>query len=223
MVSLQARALAASGWHVLQLDLSGCGDSSGSFSEANWAVWLDDILAAREWVNAHCPGPLWIWGLRLGALLACASLTQVPLEDVGLLFWQPVLSGSQHLQQFLRIKGAGERIASGREGVSTQGLVEQLRAGNSVEVAGYDLMPQIALPMAESSLSLPAGVGHVRWFDISPRIGGEVNPASRRVLDAWAAQVDVDINVVHGPSFWQTQEIELAPELLTVTTGMFAA
>ena len=31
MAALQARALAASGWVVLQVDLFGCGDSDGDF------------------------------------------------------------------------------------------------------------------------------------------------------------------------------------------------
>ena len=37
MAALQARALAAAGFGVLQLDLYGCGDSSGEFAEARWA------------------------------------------------------------------------------------------------------------------------------------------------------------------------------------------
>src|SRR5687768_8838655 len=36
MAALQARALAASGHAVLQIDLLGCGDSSGDFGDASW-------------------------------------------------------------------------------------------------------------------------------------------------------------------------------------------
>lgn len=221
MAALQARAFAEAGWHVVQLDLTGCGDSSGEFFDAGWEVWLDDIITARRWIKTNCPGPIWIWGVRLGALLACASLEREPEPGAGLLFWQPVTSGSLHLQQFLRIKGAGERVTSKREGASTQALLEELRAGNSVEIAGYELPPQLALPIADASLSLPAAVREVRWFEISRRTDADLSPASLRIVDSWKGRANVDTAVVQGPSFWQTQEIEEVPSLLTVTTRAF--
>ena len=52
MASLQARALAAQGWHVLQLDLLGTGDSEGDFGDATWADWMDDVAEARRWLAA---------------------------------------------------------------------------------------------------------------------------------------------------------------------------
>jgi exosortase A-associated hydrolase 2 len=48
MAALQARRLADEGFAVMQIDLHGCGDSSGDFSEARWDLWkreLDDTLA----------------------------------------------------------------------------------------------------------------------------------------------------------------------------------
>ena len=219
MVALQARLLAGAGWHVLQLDLTGCGDSSGDIADTGWDIWLDDILMARRWLHEHCPGPLWVWGLRLGALLGAASLAQMPAADAGLLLWQPVISGSQHLQQFLRIKVAGERVAAGQEGIGTQELFEQLRAGQSIEIAGYELAPQLALPMAEASLALPPGVPRVRWLEVQPRAEGSLAPVSRRLVESWqkTTQLDLVTKIVQGPSFWQTQEIEQAPQLLAAT------
>lgn len=221
MVSLQARALAESGWHVLQLDLTGCGDSSGEFCDAAWDVWLDDLYVARRWLMANCSGPRWLWGLRLGALLACASLERDPEASTGLLFWQPVVSGSLHLQQFLRVKVAGERVASGREGGSTQSMLETLRAGNCVDVAGYDLPPTVALPMAEATLALPKTTAPIRWFEVSPRADAGLAPASMRIIETWKKLVTIDFGIVQGPSFWQTQEIEDAPALLAATTRAF--
>lgn len=222
MAALQARAFAETGWHVLQLDLTGCGDSCGEFFDASWEVWLDDIFTARCWIRENIPGPVWLWGMRLGALLACASLERDPEPGAGLLFWQPVTSGSLHLQQFLRIKGAGELVGSKREGASTQALLEELRAGNSVEIAGYDLSPQLALPMADTSLNLPSAVSRVRWFEISPHADARLNPASLRIVDSWKDRVSIDTTVVQGPSFWQTQEIEEVPSLLKATTRAFS-
>jgi len=38
MAALQSRMLAARGIAVLQIDLFGCGDSSGDFGDASWAT-----------------------------------------------------------------------------------------------------------------------------------------------------------------------------------------
>lgn len=219
MVAEQARHLAATGWHVLQVDLTGCGDSAGDFGDAGWDIWLDDILVARNWLSEHCQGPRWIWGFRLGALLGAASLIQTPAPGTNLLFWQPVISGSQHLQQFLRIRVAGERVTSGPDGIGTQQLLDQLRAGDLIEVAGYQLSPRLALPMGEASLLLPPDVNRVCWFEVQSRAEASLVPASKRLVDSWRTNSDVDLlaSVVQGPSFWQTQEIELAPDLLAAT------
>lgn len=219
MVAQQVRLLVSAGWHVLQVDLTGCGDSAGDFGDASWDIWLDDILAARNCLGEHCHGPLWIWGLRLGALLGAASLMQTPAPGTNLLLWQPVISGSQHLQQFLRIRVAGERLTSGHDGIGTQQLLDQLRAGESIEVAGYQLAPQLALPMAEASIALPPDVNRVCWLEVQSRAEASLVPTSKRVVEAWRANKNLELlaSVVQGSSFWQTQEIEQAPDLLVAT------
>lgn len=220
MVALQARVLAEVGWSVLLLDLTGCGDSSGDFSEAGWNAWLDDIAQARTWLRDNCPGPLWLWGLRLGATLAGASLQRDPASDANLLLWQPVISARQHLQQFLRIRGAGERVANGGEGAGTDTLLDQLRAGRNVEVAGYDLPPGLALPMTEASLHIDGAAKRVFWIEISTRPESGLSPASRRFIEANPLP-EGEARVVGGPAFWQTQEIEELPQLLAATTEVF--
>lgn len=86
MAALQARALAAQGYAVLQIDLLGCGDSAGDFSEASWSAWLADIIAAARWMQSrHTTGgvvPLIFWGLRAGCLLAAeaASALEEPVD-----------------------------------------------------------------------------------------------------------------------------------------------
>ena len=56
MAALGSRALAAQGWAVLQVDLLGCGDSSGDFGDATWEAWLDDVTQAAQWLRARHPG-----------------------------------------------------------------------------------------------------------------------------------------------------------------------
>jgi len=47
-VAAQARLLAESGFNVLLLDLTGCGDSSGEFVEASWQTWKQDAAVALD-------------------------------------------------------------------------------------------------------------------------------------------------------------------------------
>ena len=101
-------------------------------------------------------------------------------------------------------------------------MLETLRAGDCVEVAGYDLPPTVALPMAEATLALPKTTTRIRWFEVSPRADAGLTPASMRIIETWKKCATIDVCIVQGPSFWQTQEIEDAPALLAATTRAFA-
>ena len=69
MAALQARAMAAAGYAVLQIDLLGCGDSSGDFGDATWEDWLADVALACDWLQRRTAAPLWLWGQRTGLSL----------------------------------------------------------------------------------------------------------------------------------------------------------
>ncbi len=76
----------------------------------------------------------------------------------GLLFWQPVLSGKQFLQQFLRLKVAAQILGSAEAArVDTRELRERLLRGDSVEVAGYELSPALAAGLEAADLAPIAG------------------------------------------------------------------
>ena len=79
MAALQTRALACSGIAVLQVDLHGCGDSSGDFADARWTTWRDDLALAHAWLSNASSAPVSLWGLRLGALLALDYARTAPL------------------------------------------------------------------------------------------------------------------------------------------------
>lgn len=222
----QARALAAEGWGVLMPDLTGCGDSSGDFGDATWQVWLDDIALARNWLQRELPQPIWFWGLRLGALLAGELLAAEPANVQGLLLWQPVLSGRQQLQQFLRLKSGAEWVAgaaASTTGAALPGPLQILESGRSVEVAGYSVHPQLAAGMSLATLALPPATCRLACFEVNPNLQPELTPAIRRWLSTEPTRLNAVVAAVQGPSFWQTQEIEMAPSLIDATTRIFAA
>jgi exosortase A-associated hydrolase 2 len=216
MAALQSRALAAAGYDVLQIDLLGCGDSSGDFADATWQVWREDVLAGCRCLRERSPAPLILWGLRAGCLLA-AEVAAKLTESTDFIFWQPVVAGKQHWQQFMRLKMAGE-MASGQAKAVGEQLRQQLAAGQSVEIAGYGVAPALAAGLEQAELKPPAGSGRVIWLETSLRDEATLAPVAQKRIAQWqAAGYSVDARIARGPAFWQTSEIEDAPELIAAT------
>ncbi|MDD5297597.1 MAG: hydrolase 2, exosortase A system-associated [Rhodocyclaceae bacterium] len=215
MAALQARMLADRGWYVLQTDLLGCGDSAGDFGDASWEEWVSDVVRAADWLRGETGLAPALWGLRAGCLLAAAAAQRVAWTP-RLLFWQPVISGRQHLQQFLRLKVAGEMLSGGQEARSGSGkLRDELLGGQSIEVAGYRLSPELAQGLDAARLLPPPVPGRLIWLELTSGEPGGLSPAAVNAISPWLeAGWQVSSAVVSGPAFWQTQEVEVAPLLL---------
>jgi len=217
MAALQARAMARAGYCVLQIDLLGCGDSSGDFSDASWQSWVDDVVGACQWLQQQAKAPLWLWGTRAGCLIAAQASRQLA-QRCNFLFWQPAMNGKLLLQQFLRLKAAAGMLDGGSKGV-IEAMHTDLAAGRPVEVAGYLLAPALALGMQQAQLLpslLPSPLaGKLVWLELSSREDPQLTPASVKVLEQWQqAGFVTHSEVVNGPGFWQSVEIEEAPRLL---------
>jgi exosortase A-associated hydrolase 2 len=214
MAALQARAFAAAGYAVLQVDLTGCGDSSGDFSDANWATWLRDAQLAYHWLAVRSKAPITLWGLRIGANLA-VELASTLTDIAHLLLWQPVTHGDNFLNQFLRIRTASEMLSSGQAQSSTTSLRAKLSAGENLEVGGYCLSAMMAQDLAHLNLAGMQPDCPVHWLEIGMEAGELLSPASQRIVDIWRqAGVCVQTLTVCGEPFWVTQEITECPSLL---------
>lgn len=216
MSALMAHALARAGHEVLQIDLHGCGDSSGDFGDATWDGWVDDVLLGCRWLQRQPdPAPLWLCGLRAGCLLAADALCRLD-SRADLLLLQPPASGKPLLQQFLRLKLAGD-LADGR----AKGMMSALRAalarGEAIEIAGYALSATLALGLESATLLPPAPARpavRLVWLELSSRPDAEWTPASLQAQQRWRdAGHGVEAELLRGPAFWQTTEIEEAPAL----------
>ncbi|MCG3188192.1 MAG: hypothetical protein LKCHEGNO_00085 [Burkholderiaceae bacterium] len=223
MASQCARALCAAGHAVLQIDLLGCGDSDGDIGDASWDDWVRDVVAAAQWLQQRHGRPLAFWGLRSGALLATQAAALMR-QTADFVFWQPAIRGDPLLQQFLRLKVAARLHDDGgspRE--STSALRAALEAGRSVEVAGYNLPPGVALGMSSASLEPPSHPGAVTWLELSTRPDPTLLPASTTAIEHWRrAGHRVDAQMLAGPAFWSTTEIEEAPALVHATLAALA-
>ena len=219
MAALAARALAANGIGVLQIDLHGCGDSSGDFGDARWATWKSDVLLARDWLHTRLGCPVGLWGLRLGALLALDCAREAHADR--LLLWQPVTNGSNYLTQQLRLRLAGDLVQDESARASTASLRAQLRAGTPLDIAGYTLSPELALAIDQLDAATLAPVrGPVHWFEMIAAPGRALSPAAARIAEAWrTAGAELDLELVCGPQFWATPEITESRELVEATVN----
>lgn len=216
MAALQARSLSAAGYAVLQVDLRGCGESDGDFADATWESWLDDAMLGYRWLRQQTDATLHLWGLRAGCLLASAFSERLQ-EKANFVFWQPVVSGKLHWQQFMRLKMAGEMASGGGKEVMDL-LKSQLELRQNVEIAGYTVSPQLVDGLQTVELMPKGPVGKVTWLEVSSRDEATLAPASLRCIEHWkAAGASLDAQVVSGPAFWQTAEIEDAPALIGAT------
>jgi exosortase A-associated hydrolase 2 len=225
MVALQARAFCQQGYAVLLLDLFGTGDSQGDFSEAKWSTWLANIETAYHWLRDKGIEDVSLWGLRVGVLLAMDFLQQHPLIKIDqLIGWQPVLKGELFGAQFLRLRIASAMMDKNAPKEKVADLKARLEAGETIEVAGYSLHPDLMLPL----MALEAGqfdLANVAQCHVFEMIAAETQAASvstRRWVNTMP-EMKITLDLVVGSNFWSTQEIVEVPELIEATVNRLEA
>lgn len=224
MAAMQSRSLAAMGFGVLQMDLFGCGDSSGEFADARWNIWKQDLTIARHWLENRVAGPVSLWGLRLGTLLALDFARNLEGAIDQIILWQPVISGESFLTQFLRLRLANEMLAGTGKATGTNTMRDCLANGESIEIAGYELAPELAAAIDSLKASeLVVAGSPIHWFEIVAEPGRSITPAGAKVVNAWKrSAVDLHLHLVPCLPFWATQEISECAELVSATENIFA-
>lgn len=232
MAALQSRALAQAGYAVLQMDLLGCGDSSGEFGDASWQDWVADIVHACHWLRCHAnppsveieAAPLWLWGLRAGCLLSLSAAKQLS-ASCNFLFWQPPPSGRVLLQQLLRLKVAGDML-NGKSKEAIETLRKKISNGTPVEIAGYMLSAELAMGLEQAEFAPPPFNGpppRLEWLEITSQENTGTNAIrTQKTLQWQQSGYGVNCHVVHGPAFWQSSESVDTPALIAATTAALA-
>jgi pimeloyl-ACP methyl ester carboxylesterase len=241
MAALQSRAFAALGFAVLQVDLFGCGDSCGDFHDGDWNLWKSDLALAAGWLAERTSGPLHLWGVRLGGLLALDFARSAAVDSI--ILWQPFMSGRACINQFLRLRLAQmQEAASGTPGTasvlasvmepgaaggpprSTAALRAQLAVHGVIEVGGYE----VAVPLVRAIDACDAA--HIRlrpctvhWFASAAAAPSKVAESAARLGERWAADgVDLHFHQVDGVPFWAADDKPECPALLEATSAVFA-
>jgi exosortase A-associated hydrolase 2 len=223
MASLQARAFAEMGFAVLQIDLFGCGDSCGDFSSARWHLWKRDLDVARAWLAERCPGPMYLWGLRLGGLLALDFACGAPVQ--GIILWQPFLRGQAAIGQFLREQlASAARARQDDEAESTASLHERFGAGGTIEVGGYALPAELVQAIdACDAADMPVPSCPIHWFAGTGPAPAQLDASARRLAARWQSRgAALHLHTVQGAvPFWAAGESAQCPALLAATRACF--
>jgi exosortase A-associated hydrolase 2 len=224
MLCLLGDALQARGVSLFVPDLHGTGDSEGDFGDARFATWCDDLRDCLACLRDAGIARVHVLALRTGALLL-GALQDAPLPLGRLLLWQPVSSGRQYVNQFLRLRLAGNLIAGNATDTGTAGLREELRQQGSLEIAGYRCREELLAAIESLELKdLPvAAFDSVACFELGLEDAARPSPAMGRVLERWsAAGMAIEARTLAGDPFWATTEIATVPGLVDATVAACA-
>lgn len=224
MLADVGRALAARGLAAVLPDLSGTGDSSGEFRDADWESWRADVVAAAAWSAAAGWPVVALLGVRTGCVLGAQAARELPNGLTRTVFWQGVQDGARFLTQFLRLRVAAAAMGGRRESVAQ--LRERLRMGESQEVAGYELSPRLAEQLASLRLDaeLTVALGALHWLEVARAPGVTLPQASQScIAAAREAGISVTAQTVAGEPFWASAEIVRIPELVQLTAELLGA
>jgi exosortase A-associated hydrolase 2 len=221
----ECRAL---GYASLIVDPFGTGESEGDLSDATWDIWRSNVIDAANWLREREPAPLWLAGVRAGALLAASVVPDV--SPAGMVCWQPVSSGRAVLDGFLRMKLASEwAVAESANAADILGrLRDQLATGASVEVAGYVLPAALAQSVEAQTLAWPSDVcARAACLEFRARHEDAArvhSPAFERLSESLREQsVQLASAVVETPPFWMLYEVPLTPGLGEKTLSLIGA
>jgi exosortase A-associated hydrolase 2 len=217
-----ARSLNGQGYAVALVDLFGTGDSDGSFAEATWSRWVADVVLAAKWCGERGYPLIGMIGIRLGCILAAEAAPKLPTPLQRLVFWQPALDGERIVEQFLRLRVAASMMTPGAK-ETVKDLRQRLAAGETQEVAGYQLSTALAQGIASASLlaSIATSSGSIEWLEIVRESKPPPLPTARALESAQAAGARVRYQQIMGEPFWASTEIVVVPALIEKTTELF--
>lgn len=223
LVTEQARQFAREGFSCTILDYYGTGESLGDLISASLPIWrqnIDDVLA--QLLQRHqCP--VYLWGCRLGGLIALDYVSVGPDVCSKLLLWQPVSSGGTFVTQLLRQRSAAI-MQKGEKAESTSDMKRQLAEGNSFDVGGYRLGGALLtaidqLEVASMLSGNPLGdtlevfwLEHVAEADEQP--GAKASRIIRELTDGGAK---VLVKTFTGEPVWQLNKRATCADLLAKT------
>jgi Serine aminopeptidase, S33 len=109
-----AHRFAESGFITLLFDPYGIGDSAGLTSQARLQDWRSDLMKISHTLRLRYDAPFFMWGSRLGTLLAADLLISQSDTTRGLLLWAPMAHGRTWVDQLSRGANLSQVLSKSR-------------------------------------------------------------------------------------------------------------
>jgi len=221
IVATQARWFAQQGLACTVLDYYGSGESQGELENATLAIWHENMGHAIQSAKERSDTPIYLWGFRLGALLAVDYASRQPDMAAKLLLWQPVTSGKSFLTQMLRQRAAS-LMQTGQVAETTAQMRTQLAVGDTIEVAGYRLGGVLSTAIDQLEMA-EANVSSHDIFWLEHCVDGSNNPGSKslRVIEQLrSGGAQVSTSVFTGDPIWQLNKRGICDDLIAKTRAL---
>lgn len=223
LLSCVMRQLAATGYSCFMLDNYGTGDSEGDVDIATTAIWRDDLQRLLRQLHTEGFKQVSFIAVRFGTiqLFDLLNYGSLPLPVAQLVLWQPVFDVNKFWQQFVRIKVA-EAMTAGKK-ISQKDTEQQLKNGETVEIAGYPISPAFYHSLQQLNSSLPRCLNqsNLSWFETS-QLDSMAQPV-RQQLQLLQQHLTVNFVQIKAEPYWQSTELASAGELIKLTVQHLSA
>lgn len=190
-----ARKLAETGTTVLRLDLSGCGDSSGRFSDYSILDWVEDIRIAYDCLIKHFPAlPRYILGIRFGSFLALKA--ELLLD--GAILIAP-LTGSEFLRQLQQRNMVNQMVAYGKIQNGRSSMLENWQNGDSTDLDGYEVSARLIYDLQEAKINEATSANQPNNI-----LAVSVGPGGGVIERNFALVEHAEKKRLNLPAFWNT-------------------
>lgn len=219
MNRLLAEALAARGVATCIFDPRGTGDSSAEFRDATLARWVDDALRIVQAQSARIgERPLLLIGCRLGVGLACALSEKLPRPAAGIVGWAPVLQGKAQLSTMLR---AARFAQKQRPDTGEPDPASAWAQGLPAVLGGYEISAELASELDAFAVRSAPAVPRVSFVEVRSGTEGEPvepSPGLKKRVEGWSESgIDVELQAIAGPAFWNVADLVDVPGLIEVS------
>jgi pimeloyl-ACP methyl ester carboxylesterase len=209
------------GHPVLRFDLTGNGDSDGSFTDLTVELLCGDLERAIEEAKRRTGArAVSLLGLRLGANIA--GLVAERRDEVRhLVLWSPIVDGERYMQELLRINVMTQMATHKVVRQERPELVAAMQHGHTVNVDGYEmgwpLYASVAPMRPELEPHQFSGPCLIVQIDRQPRPA----PDLQRLAATYPAAA---VRFAQEEAFWKeiARFYQDAPNLFQVTTAWLA-
>lgn len=206
---------------VMRFHPSGTGESEGRTSEFTLDSATKETAMARQVAEERLKAArLGYFGLRFGATVAVLAAAAQPVDF--LVLWCPLINLQRYFRDLLRLQLTKEAIHQRRSQIqrTTKQMVEELEAGNNVDIFGYELSPELYQQM----------IGVSSWPQTPParKILWLARPDEQRsameIAEGWRSfGSQVDFETIAEPIFWEDDSSWLPEKFASRTVQWLTA